>query len=768
MARSKSSTIKTLATGGGNATASGVAFQASVAAHFSVHGLTKSPIDGRLSLGVSYPVAMRFETEAPVDDILVSLNSGGWVFIQAKNSLSNSLALTSELGKTCDEFIRLWELTTAGTGRRGWDRPLREGKDALVIAVGPLASGSLRSHLARALDKNRSASGATMSSDETKALDRFRILTCDTISNRGMTAAAINADEILKFVHVLTFDFSGADRSTAEAWLANTVETPSLAGAAFAMLEKECERRMAARDGTTVHGFRSELARGGIAMKAPPDFQKDVQTLRDLSARSMRDLDEYGHIHVKGAEVAIRRASTGAALAAAANSSFVLVGDPGSGKSAVINETARTLHAQGSEVILFAVDRLQVETLDGLWTMLGVSHSLEDILESWPGAGPAFLILDALDACRFGRSETLFRTIMQNVLKIDGGRWRVIASIRTFDLLVGQEFGLLFRGVPPDPDFVDRRFPAVRHIKVGEWSDKEFAELLVDVPELGTAIDLAGPKLKDLARIPFNTRLLADLLSGGSKPEDFRALRSQVQLLDLYWNIRIRPIGAPAEQCLRNTVMAMIGRGQMEASRVSAGAGTGDALDRLQRVGVLISTNSDRDVAFRHHILFDYCASRVLVDFSDPSGLQELLRVAGVGLLLAPALSFALHHQWDVSGPGRPEFWRMICSLSGQPNSDPIARTAAARVACELPLQENDMDGLLAIIKSGKPEPAFVALRHIVGSLSVRLEDEKDIVPLDPWSRLAEDLAPFVDQTAWTLKSLVATLLDRIERDAAT
>ncbi|OEC93384.1 hypothetical protein A9Z06_09455 [Rhizobium sp. YK2] len=126
-----------LATGGGDATASGVTFQASVAAYFTSQGLAGAPLDPRLSLGRANPNGLRCETEAPVDDILIPLDTGGWVFIQCKNSLTNSTSLASELGKTCDEFARLWEAAFAGSGTHGWDRPLTRGVDVMVIAVGP-------------------------------------------------------------------------------------------------------------------------------------------------------------------------------------------------------------------------------------------------------------------------------------------------------------------------------------------------------------------------------------------------------------------------------------------------------------------------------------------------------------------------------------------------------------------------------------------------------------------------------------------------------
>ncbi len=446
-----------------------------------------------------------------------------------------------------------------------------------------------------------------------------------------------------------------------------------------------------------------------------------------------------------------------------------MVGDPGVGKSAIINASARQLGADGCDVVLLAVDRLQVDSVEGLSAALGISHPLADVLANWPGSGPAYLILDALDACRFGRSEALFRDVMEEVLKIEEGRWRIVASIRTFDLMVGREFSRLFRGVPPSPGFTDPRFQAARHIKVPEWSDTEFEELLTKIPPLRVAIDNGGPKLAELARVPFNTRLLADVLTEGVAPERLRNLGSQVQLLDMYWNERVRALSLPSEQhlgnveqCLGNTVKAMIDRGRMEATRIAAGADTGNALNLMLQRGVLISVSGDREVAFRHHILFDYVASRTVVDLDDPMKTAELLTRSGASLLLAQALSFALQHLWEISGPGRDRFWHAIIDLAGDPAADPIARSVAARVGCDLPYEADDTAGFIRLMghqsKSGR---AFGAFRHVVGALSVRLEDEAGVSPA-PWCSLASTAVPFITEIAWPLRTLIHNLIDRV------
>ena len=48
-----------------------------------------------------------------------------------------------------------------------------------------------------------------------------------------------------------------------------------------------------------------------------------------------------------------------------------------------------------------------------------------------------------------------------------------------------------------------------------------------------------GARLRALALVPFNTRLLADLVTDGLDPTTLTQLTTQVQLLDLYWRYRV-------------------------------------------------------------------------------------------------------------------------------------------------------------------------------------------------------------------------------------
>ncbi|HKM81485.1 MAG TPA: hypothetical protein VJY15_11050 [Candidatus Acidoferrum sp.] len=77
-------TPRTYAIGGGNATASGVNFQQSLGALFGVWMLTEIPVDHRLRLGGAKLIAMRMETEAPLDDALAQTSEGGVIAAESK------------------------------------------------------------------------------------------------------------------------------------------------------------------------------------------------------------------------------------------------------------------------------------------------------------------------------------------------------------------------------------------------------------------------------------------------------------------------------------------------------------------------------------------------------------------------------------------------------------------------------------------------------------------------------------------------------------
>jgi ATPase family associated with various cellular activities (AAA) len=754
-----------LARGGGNATAAGVSFEAGVGAIFACQLLAERTLDRRLQLGNARVRSIRFETEAPLDDIVVETDAAGWIFGQVKTNLSLSENLGSPFGNTISQIVRQWRTCATGSGERGWDRSFISGRDRMLIAVGPDASGTITHDLAGALSALQAPSTAPLPQGLQQALDKTRTLVRQAGQQiLGVALAAQDIDAVLQFVTIIQFDLDGPDRLAAIETLAHVTENTEEASAAFAAIERQCENLMARRRGTDAIDLRQALASAGVRLRATPSYQRDVDQLRASSARIQSHLTQYEETKIGDVHIKIDRDCTTAAVAAAKTESLVLVGEPGAGKSAVVSAAADQLRSEGSEVIELAVDRLLVESLDGLRIALGLEHGLREVLENWPGSEPAFLFIDALDATRGGRSEAIFRALITDVLDIPEGRWRVVTSIRTFDLRLGEQFKSLFQGTPPSNQYRDPAFPNVRHIHVPRWSDAELAEVLEKAPAMATALGRAGERLRDLARVPFNTRLLADLIGGGLSPDAFGDVGMQVQLLALYWRHRVERYGSGAELCLRAAVAQMVTRRSLQADRLDVAQSDPIALDNLRSSNVLITVSGDRYVSFPHHILFDYAASRVFIDPADIAATGDLLRRdRGLGLMLAPALSYALQDLWVAGQNGHPQFWRAIIHFAGDGASDPIARSVAARGACELPATPQDMRGFVNLFSGAPVEKAlaFRAFSHVVGALTVRIEDGLT-VQLTPWCYLASEASTYIAELAWPLRTLLYLLVERV------
>ena len=154
--------------------------------------------------------------------------------------------------------------------------------------------------------------------------------------------------------------------------------------------------------------------------------------------------------------------------------------------------------------------------------------------------------------------------------------------------------------------------------------------------------------------------------------------------------------------------------------------------------------------------------------YLDPSNLPDtsevLKRQKGLGLLLGPALVFALQELWSNSESGRSPFWNAVVEFSGNAECDPVARSVAARTAAELPSLRGDFDGLVESLGSASAnlKHAVAAISHIVGALSVRIEDNQPLA-LEPWCHFAADISRQISDVVWSLRTLLFLMVERVQ-----
>jgi hypothetical protein len=741
---------------GGAAAAAGIGFQAQLGALFGLQLLTQVPVDYVLELGAAIPMWIRFETEAPVDDILVATSQGGFIAVQAKTTVNLSSGADGGLAKTVQQFIRYWLACRDGQGEQLWDRSLDPSKDRLVLAVGPTAPASIRVDLPAALKSYSQPSPSALTQDQQRALEVFETCMREAWSNSTTEPWSPTVlQSVAPLVRVMTFDPAGAYANVMEG-LAVRATTSDHARPLITALAQISQRWMTERSGGDLPQLRQAVMHAQVSLSSPPRFEDDIRKLKEHSAQIAADLQPYEQIERNQGVIRITRECQAAALAAAQEGSLLLIGEPGTGKSAVINALARELRSHG-DVVELAVDRYTVQDLVGLKNELDLEHDLVKVLEAWDGPSGGWLVVDALDATRGGQGEGAFRTLIERVLALKG-RWKVVASIRTFDLRMGVRFRELFRGRPANPDYQDAAFPTVRHLLIPTWSDEEFDQVLNQAPELRTALDGAPTKLRQLALVPFNTRLIGDLLRTGLGAEALRELANQAGLLRLYWEHRVTPLGSRADACLRLIVQAMVESRALRAQTHVIAATAPDALDALLLQGVLAKVENERFIQFRHHLLFDYAASRLLMDVDGlVSGEVQYLKSQTIGLMLAPAMGFLLQELWGAQ-PDHERYWTAVERMVGNPEGDPILRSVAGRLSAELPEIAADTHAIATHVAEGR-EMVPAALWHVVSALAVRLEDHPD-VSFTPWVALAGKIAVSVERVPSSLRALLHLLIN--------
>lgn len=392
------------ANGGGAATSSGILFEQQLGAFFAAQILSGSKLDEQLGLGDASPIWLRFETEAPVDDILVATSTNGFIAIQAKTTISLSDNKNSPFYKTIEQFVRHWLTSKNGNSSLEWNRPLNPAKDRLVLALSTRASATIREDLPIALQLFSQHGCGAMNKNQKKVFDVFE--RCVSTAWSQVTSEPQPSELVKELSHlfiILIFDSDKVD-PTIHTRLTQSLAQDSDVTAALSVLIEVCGKMMSQRGGGDLSLLRNRLMIKGIKLAAPPQYQSDINQLRLHSQEVSDALKRYEIIEGQSNQsITLTRECQTKVEQAVQSGSLLIIGEPGTGKSGVLNALARSLRERGDDVLELAVDRYSIESLEGLSRELKLEHSVIDVLDTWDGAPRGWLIIDALDATRGGK-----------------------------------------------------------------------------------------------------------------------------------------------------------------------------------------------------------------------------------------------------------------------------------------------------------------------------------------------------------------------------
>lgn len=680
---------------------------------------------------------IRCEQSQPIDDILSGTSAGGFLYFQSKRSLSVSSDQGSEFDSVFDQFVRQFvacrNRTAAG---RAWARPADAARDRFVLVVGPTATGPVKVGLSAVLNRLRGLAPGQPIGDAATNEEERRVLAaaldCARRSWQTALGAPASDDDMrqvlsLSWVSVFDVDAGGVGEIEAKTLLRTSIlSMPADSDAAWTSLISLCQDLATNKSGRSRQQLQSHLLDAGIGVTAARSFRDDIARLKAYSEMTARLLADLSRVRVAATEVKIQRSSLEELRRLAVVDSLLVVGEPGAGKSGTLHNFADALLQGGRDVVFLAVDRVAAESLGNLRHELGLAHDLVEVLANWPGQEPGFLVIDALDAARgSSTARALFDLI--RLVRQAGGRWRVVASIRKFDLRYNDALQSFFVGEPSEA-YRDTEFVSVRHINIPVLSDAEMAQVSAQAPALGDLIARAPDELRQLLRVPFNLRLAAELLGAGVAANELTPIRTQLQLLDRYWRERVvrgDGQGDAREAVLRKASEEMVATRQLRAERGKiADAANSGALNDVLRNQVMVEWQPtpggpvDRALlAYPHNVLFDYAISRIVLPQAPVALAQRLVGDPDLVLVVRPSLTILLQRLWTED---RDRFWDAAFKIVEAAALPEVGKLIAPTVISSMANSAADLQPLydaLASTDGQMKENAQHVLRHIVGAL---------------------------------------------------
>ena len=438
-----------------------------------------------------------------------------------------------------------------------------------------------------------------------------------------------------------------------------------------------------------------------------------------------------------------------------------------------MHDLAESLLAAGRDVVVLAVDHLEASSLGGLRQELGLQHDIADVLANWPGRRNGALVLDALDAARGEPASQTTRALIATVLDTLP-RWRVVASIRKFDLRHSVNTQRLFKGAPPTA-YADSEFVDVRHVDIPVLATDELAQLREVDSRLYDVLQAVPLEIRSVL---FNVRLMADLLDAGVDPASLRPVQSQLELFEKYWQHRVTKEDGhedDREQVLRQACERMVTTRTLHVDRSAIIApGGGTFLRTLLSEHVLTEwqprpdSTPDRYVlTFSHHVLFDYAVARVLFRRLPTAVSHEISADPDLVLIVRPSLVLHFHYCWSLDSQDRARFWALVLEIGRSGSIPEVGKLIGPSVAADLARTPTDTERLLdATENPALQRQASHVLQHLVGALVIH-QTQRPLTGTHagPWSTIAERVSRTVNEhTAYSLRLLATTLSDHPEQ----
>ena len=310
----------------------------------------------------------------------------------------------------------------------------------------------------------------------------------------------------------------------------------------------------------------------------------------------------------------------------------VVLGPPGSGKSAFLARLGQRLVARGVAVLAIKADQLRsaVDSAAKLAEWLDLGTTTDRAVVAVAGVEPVVVLVDQLDALADLtdlRSERLH--LLLNLVQRLGGvpNVHVVCSCRAFEY---RHDGRLSRLGAEEVSLQPPGWPQVAEVLAAR----------------GVSADGWPPDARELLRVPYNLSLFLNRLRG---PGEHPVFTSYQQLFNDLWDEQVvRPGGGRAE-LLHDLAAALAEREEMWIER-DWFADRRALVEPLTAADILSPTDDGFRIGFRHQSLFEFARAKAFA--RGGVSLAEYVLARQDALFVRPTLWMSLNYLRRASPAG--------------------------------------------------------------------------------------------------------------------
>ena len=442
----------------------------------------------------------------------------------------------------------------------------------------------------------------------------------------------------------------------------------------------------------------------------------------------------------------------------------VIIGSPGVGKTYLLKDLYRSLESLEIPELILPIDQLGDGTEETLRKELSYKDDLIERLKSVPVADKkAILLFDAFDAARDEQTRKRFLELIRRAILDLRESWNVVVSVRTYDAKKSQELLDLF-GDPDEADLIQYKSKDIlcRHFTIPPFNEDEILQALEQIGCPESIYNVGSQDFKDILAIPFNLWLLEKILKASPSLPDFSQVRSEVQLLGLFWQRRIEDENS--ERVLRRISRRMVKERSLTVKMDDIYDDVDldnpvrkTTWDKLQSNEILAKVSSSgQRIAFSHNILFDYAVSVLLIDDEPRHPEDFILEDASRPLFLRPSLTYFFTRFWYYNSES---FWKAFWHIFPSNQSVHLRLVARLIPTSVIANEARGVDHLTPLLEKlqNREEVANEAITRLLQALQT-LQIKRDALWIDFFDKVSLYLHV---NFAWEVANLTSDILER-------